>query len=297
LPTKQRFHPHPDPLPSRERGNRNITSSASHKILLGDDDGHTRFDLNWDDLELFPDVVYPDADFLFTRMNEAVLESVNPRPGELILDIGCGRCIDGVAFSRYGAIVIGVEPSPVMIGHAANYISENRANMSLMRGVGENLPLPARSVDKVVCKGALDHFAQPSEVIRQITAVLRPEGKVIIAIANYESLGFKLGRAIWWLRKKLGLEVGDSRMPWQVPEDHIYRFDYSSIKRLANECMEVENISGVSLLFGLPWWGIFLAKLPKNVSLGLLKLLDKVAYRLPRLGDVTILRCSSKKQS
>jgi SAM-dependent methyltransferase len=291
---RQIFHPHPDPLPSRERKNSKITSSPSHRMASGGEGWRSRFDLQWDDRGLFPDVVYPDADFLFSRMNEAVLESVNPRSGELILDIGCGRGIDGVELSRRGTIVIGIEPSPVMMGHALNYVSENAADMCLIQGVGEYLPLRARSVDKVLCKGALDHFAQPREVIRQMATVLKPEGKAIIAIANYESLGFKLGRAMWWLKKKLGLKVSGARMPWEVPEDHTYRFDYSSIKRLANEWLEVENISGVSLLFGLPWWGIFLAKLPKTFSLGLLKSLDKAARHIPRLGDVIILHCRPK---
>jgi SAM-dependent methyltransferase len=256
--------------------------------------GRSRFDLEWDDEQLFPNVIYPDVDFLFRRMNEATVENVAAKPGELILDIGCGRGIDGVEFVREGAVVIGLEPSPVMINHAKRYISENGANMSLVRGIGENLPLQARSMDKVVCKGALDHFAQPSEVIRQMATVIKPEGKAIIAIANYDSLGFKLGRAVWWLRKKLGFKVTEARMPWEIPEDHTYRFDYSSIKRLANGYLEVEKVSGVSLLFGLPWWGIFLAKLPKNISLGILKSLDKAARHLPRLSDVVVLSCRPK---
>ena len=86
-----------------------------------------------------------------------------PRRGEMILDIGCGRGIDGVELAKKGAVVIGLEPSQVMISHARNHISENGANMSLVRGVGEYLPFRAQSVDKVVCKGALDHFPEPAD--------------------------------------------------------------------------------------------------------------------------------------
>jgi SAM-dependent methyltransferase len=253
--------------------------------------GRSRFDLEWDDERLFPEVVYPDADFLFRRMNEATVESVNPGPGQVILDIGCGRGIDGVELARKGAVVIGLEPSPVMISHARRYISESEANMSLVRGIGENLPLRAQSTDKVVCKGALDHFPKPAVVIEQITMVLKPEGKAIIAIANFDSLGFKLGRAIWGLRKMLGFKPPAGRMPWEIPEDHTYRFDYSFLKRLVGNCLEVEQISGVSLLFGLPWWGMFLAKFPRNMSLAILNSLDKVARHLPSLSDVIVLRC------
>jgi len=254
----------------------------------------SRFDLDWNDSQLFPAVVYPDTDFLLWRMNEATLQSVDAKRGELILDIGCGRGIDGVELAKKGALVIGLEPSLMMINHARNHISESGANMSLVRGVGENLPFRAQFVDKVVCKGALDHFPEPAVVIEQIALVLKPRGKAIIAVANFDSLGFKLGRAIWRLRRMLGFKLPEGRMPWEVPEDHAYKFDYSFIKDLIDNCLEVEQVSGVSLLFGLPWWGKFLAKCPKAMSLAILNFLDKVAQRLPSLSDVVVLRCRLK---
>jgi SAM-dependent methyltransferase len=285
------IHPHPDPLPSREKETESVCFLAA---VSSHDKKRSRFDLDWDDSQLFPDVVYPDADFLFWRMNEVTVESVGAKRGEMILDIGCGRGIDGVELANKGAVVIGLEPSPIMIRHARDHISENGANMSLVRGVGERLPFRDRSVDKVVCKGALDHFPEPAIVIQQIATVLKPEGKAIIAVANFDSLGFKLGRAIWRLRKMLGFKLPEGRMPWEVPEDHTYRFDHSFLKSLVNNSLEVEQISGVSLLFGLPWWGMFLAKCPKGMSLAILNSLDKVARRLPSLSDVVILRCRRK---
>jgi SAM-dependent methyltransferase len=267
--------------------------SKALKVKIRDD--ISRLDLDWDDDQLFPDVVYPDADFLFRRMNEATLESVNPGSGEVILDIGCGRGIDGVDLTRKGAVVIGLEPSPKMIDHARNYISESEVSMSLVRGIGENLPFQAQSTDKVVCKGALDHFPEPAVVIEQIVTVLKPGGKAIIAIANFDSLGFRLGRAAWRLREMLGFKPPAGRMPWDVPEDHTYKFDYSFLKHLVGNYLEVEQVSGVSLLFGLPWWGMFLAKLPGNMSHAILKSLDKVARYLPWLSDVVIMRCIPKQ--
>lgn len=256
---------------------------------------HGGFDLEWNDEQLFPNVLYPDADFLLKRMNEATIEYVNPQAGELILDIGCGRGIEGVKLAGKGAVVVGIEPSQVMISHARDHILLNQANMSLVKGVGENLPLQVEAADKVVCKGALDHFPRPAEVIRQMTMVLKPEGRAIIAVANFGSLGFKIGRSIWWLRKKLGSKVPEARMLWEIPEDHTYRLDYSFLKRLVNDCFEVERISGVSMLFGIPWWGIFLTRLPGNVAMGILRLLDKIARYIPRLSDVVILTCKPRR--
>jgi SAM-dependent methyltransferase len=271
-----------------------MMGSERPSIKTRSDSERSRFDIEWDDGQLFPKVIYPDADFILRRMNEATLGSVSPVQGEVILDIGCGRGIDGVELAKKGAVVIGLEPSHTMIKHASDHISENGVNMSLIRGLGEYVPLRAQSVDKVVCKGALDHFPDPSMVMEQIAMVLRPGGKAIIAIANFESLGFKLGRTVWWFRKNLGFKAPTGRMLWEVPEDHTYKFDYSSLRRLADKCLEVEKASGVSLLFGLPWWGMFLAKLPRNISLAVLRSLDKVARHFPSLSDVVVLRCRMK---
>jgi SAM-dependent methyltransferase len=265
----------------------------SRPVLDNDSDCH--FDLEWDDRDLFPDVLYPDADFLLQRTNEVTLQIVEASEGELILDIGSGRGIDGVELVKKGALVIGLEPSPAMLGYAEKYISESGPGMSLVRGVGESLPFKVRSADKVVCKGALDHFPQPDMVIKQMAILLKPEGKAIITIANFDSLGFRLARFIWRLRKAFGFKVPEARMPWEVPEDHTYRFNYSFLKKLAEDKFEVEKVSGVSLLFGVPWWGLFLTKLPQTVSLAILKSLDYIARYIPWLSDVVVMRCIVKR--
>ena len=163
--------------------------------------------------------------------------------------------------------------------------------MSLVQGVGEHLPFRVQSVDKVVCKGALDHFPDPAMVMEQIALVLGTEGKAIIAVANFESLGFRLGKMMWWLRKVFGFKASEGRMLWEVPEDHTYKFDYSLLSRLVKSYLKVEQSIGVSLLFGLPWWGMFLAKCPKGMSLAILNSLDKIARYFPSLGDIIVLRC------
>ena len=253
-----------------------------------------RIDFEWDDGHVVPEVVNPEVEFLFRRMVEATHEEVNPRRGEKVLDIGCGRAIDGVLLAKNGAVVIGLEPSNVMIAHAKKHIAENRADMAVIWGVGEYLPFRPQSLDKVVCKGALDHFVDPAMVISQIAIVLKPEGKAVVSLANFESLGFKLGKGVCRLKKLLGFKDDVGRMPWEIPCDHILKFDYPLLRRMAGNYLEVEEAIGVSLLFGLPWWGSFLAKCPRSISLAILTALDRAARLLPSLSDVVILTCRPK---
>ena len=253
-----------------------------------------RIDFEWDDGHVVPEVVNPEVEFLFRRMIEATHEEVNPRRGEKVLDIGCGRATDGVLLAKKGAVVIGLEPSNVMIAHAKKHIAENRADMAVIWGVGEHLPFRPQSLDKVVCKGALDHFVDPATVISQIAIVLKPEGKAVVSLANFESLGFKLGKGVCRLKKLLGFKDAGGRMPWEIPPDHILKFDYPLLRRMAGNYLKVEEAIGVSLLFGLPWWGSFLAKCPRSISLAILTALDRAARLLPSLSDVVILTCRPK---
>jgi len=256
-----------------------------------------KLDCEWNDDHVLPEVINPEVEFLFKRMIEGTHKKVNPKPGEKILDIGCGRATDGVELAKEGASVTGLEPSYVMIASAREYITENGVDMSVVHGVGEHLPFKPQTFDKVMCKGSLDHFLDPSMSIKQMGMALKPGGEVIIAIANFESLGFKLGKKVFALKKRFSSEeMSDEGMPWQIPIDHTYRFHYSNLKSMANDHLEVKQATGVSLLFGVPWWGQILAKCPRFVSTAILSTLDGVARYIPSISDVIVLRCKLKKE-
>ena len=232
-------------------------------------------DLNWSDSELLPPVVYPDTVFLFARMTEATLEMLDCCGEQMILDIGCGNGADCFALERDGRCVVGLDPSQTMLKKAKGGIDARGSRVALVRAIGEQLPFENHSFDRVLCKGALDHFYDPAETIAEIARVLKPSGKVAISIANFASLSCRLVKR-------------------DIPPDHNYRFDYSLLKVMAGDYLEIEESIGVSLFWGVPLWGKLLAKSPARVSMAVLKLLDRLARRLPTLSDVIVLRCCAK---
>ena len=251
-----------------------------------------KIDLEWSDDDVVPDVVYPNLEFLFQQMLHLTLEEVGPRHGELILDVGCGKAIDGARLWEKGAKVIGLEPSHVMMVRAKQYLNESNARVALAQGIGENLPFKPHSFDKVMCKGALDHFFSPSETMEEIARVLKPEGEMIISIANFDSLGFRLGKKLYPVTKFLSPPLAKERKPWEPPLDHTYKFDYPFLSSLVKQHFEIKKTKGISLFFGLPLWGSFLSKLPHSVSYALLKILDKLARPFPSLADVILMKCT-----
>ncbi len=256
----------------------------------------TKVDLEWDDKHVVPSVVHPDLAFLFQQMNEVTLREMEAREGERILDIGCGRAIDAIEMAKRGGRCLGLEPSRQMIDHAKEHIAKSNAEVTLIRGAGEYLPFKNCSFDKVICKGALDHFPHPDKAVEEIARVLKPQGKVIIAIANFESLSFRLGRRLFKVVERLYQGKGSEYKVWQVPVDHASKFDYASLRQLVEPHLKVERAIGISLFFGFPWWGQLLDKLPKGISLAMLNSLDKLARHLPLLSDTILIKCSPKAE-
>ncbi len=249
-------------------------------------------DLEWNDDDVVPDVLHPNLDFLFQQMLHLTLKEVAPGHGELILDVGCGRAIDGARLSEKGAQVIGLEPSRVMLVRAKEYLTENNARVVLAQGIGENLPFKSQSFDKVMCKGALDHFLSPDKTMEEIARVLKPRGEMIVSIANFDNLGFRLGKRLYPATKFLSPSLAKERKPWELPLDHTYKFDYPLLGSLLKHHFEIKKTKGISLFFGLPLWGSFLSRLPHSVSYALLRILDKLARPFPSQADVILIKCT-----
>jgi ubiquinone/menaquinone biosynthesis C-methylase UbiE len=251
------------------------------------------FDLDWHDDHVVPKVMFPDLEFFFDRLSEATFDAVNPRNGERVLDVGCGRANDAMDLARRGGSCLGLEPSETMIYHAKKEIAKDGTGVALLRGIGEDMPLKDHSVDKVVCKGALDHFPTPEKAIREMARVVKPGGTVIITVANLDCLGFRLGRTFFVrFRKLLRREESIYEKIWQTPFDHTFRFDYKTLNKMVKQHMKVDESIGISLFFASPWWGSILSKLPRPISRGMLRMLDGVARHIPSLSDGVVLKCS-----
>ena len=145
-----------------------------------------KFDLAWGDEGVVPEIVFPDTMFIFKRMGEVILEMAAPVNGERVLDVGCGRAIDALQFAKSGALAIGLDPSSKMIIGAKSFLNDNSGdNVDLVRAIGEAMPFKNRSLDKIICKGALDHFADMPKTMSDMAQTLKPTGSAIIAIANF----------------------------------------------------------------------------------------------------------------
>jgi SAM-dependent methyltransferase len=113
------------------------------------------------------------------------LSHAAPRPGERVLDLGCGAGIDTLLAARAvgpSGRAIGVDMTPEMVTRAlANARGAGLTNVEIHEGMIEALPLPDASVDVAVSNGVLNLSTRKSRALAETLRVLRPGGRVAIA--------------------------------------------------------------------------------------------------------------------
>lgn len=251
-------------------------------------------DRQWDDEKVIPKRLSLDTQFLFFRMTEETLKAVGAKEGQLVLDVGCGRGLDLVSQKGKGAILVGCDGSKVMVKRAKELLTSNGLPPNIVLCSAENLPFRSQSAAAVYCKGAIDHFYDPKRALREMERVLRPGGKLVVSVANFESLGCRLART--WNRLHRIFTGSELPQPhfWEIPKDHTFKFDRIFLKRCFPEGLFVVEEKGISLFWGLKRWGWLMRKLPPTISKGLMTFADRIARPFPGLADVIVVMARKK---
>ena len=201
--------------------------------------GSPKVNRDWDDEDVLPPILSRDTEFVFRRMTEETLKATETRASKRVLDVGCGRGIDTAALARKGGILFGCEPSRVMLRKAKEGLKSCQGMVWLVSSVAETLPFASQTFHRVVCKGAIDHFLNPDRAVAEMCRVTSPEGRVVISVANFESLSCFLSRILNRLFQRIR---GRGILPphiWKIPEDHTFKFDYSTVLTLAGRDLRV----------------------------------------------------------
>jgi SAM-dependent methyltransferase len=175
-----------------------------------------------------------------------------------------------------------------MLGLAEFRRQERGQEVVLVRGIAERLPFADDSFDCVICQGSLDHFAQPDQFMAEVARILKPGGRLVIALANFDSLSCRLGRLVHRFRRRFRMAEMPARHYWQPPQNHTFKGNAAVLRRLATPWLRLEPMHGVSLLWLVRRWSLFVDSLPEPVAWALLRTADRLAYHVPSLSDTLI---------
>jgi len=111
------------------------------------------------------------------------LDLAAPRPGERLVDLGCGRGGDLlIAVALVGATgqVTGVDATPRMV-EAARQRTAGLANAAVVQGDLAAVPLPAGCADVVISNCAINHARDKAAVFREVARLLAAGGRVVVS--------------------------------------------------------------------------------------------------------------------
>ena len=149
---------------------------------------------NGNDAAINPETLAP-LDHVHGRGLQATQDLVallEPKPGEAILDIGCG--IGGPArwiALNYGCMVSGVDLTPAFCGAARelNIASGMSERVRIMQGSALDLPLPDAGFDRAYSHNVVMNIADKAAAYCEAFRVLKPGGRLVLCHINAGSNG------------------------------------------------------------------------------------------------------------
>ncbi|MCE9579856.1 MAG: class I SAM-dependent methyltransferase [Deltaproteobacteria bacterium] len=103
-----------------------------------------------------------------------------PRAHGEVLEVGVGSGLN-LAFYDPAKVdaVTGLDPSAALLTRAAARVATAPVPVSLLEGVAEQLPFPARAFDSAVITYSLCSVDDPQRALAELRRVLRPGGELI----------------------------------------------------------------------------------------------------------------------
>lgn len=141
-------------------------------------------------------------------VNRRVLASLDPRPGERILELGCGhgRSLRRIARRIGDGEVVGVDPSAVMCAVAARHgraaIRAGRARVAC--GASGAIPTPSGYFDKAFSVHTLYFWPDLDAGCGELKRVLRPGGALWLAfhVRENRAVADHLPASVYTLRSE-----------------------------------------------------------------------------------------------
>ncbi|MEO7039505.1 MAG: methyltransferase domain-containing protein [Gemmatimonadaceae bacterium] len=147
------------------------------------------------------------------ELGEPVVDWLDPKPGERVLDVGCGDGALTASIITRGADVVGIDASPSLIDAAK------------ARGIGAQLidayALPFHEeFDAAFSNAALHWMREPDRVLAGIQRALVPRGRLVGEMGAHGNVA-AICTAILAVLCAHGID-GEARWPWYFPSPAEY---------------------------------------------------------------------------
>lgn len=131
------------------------------------------------------------------RYKQKVLEFIDPKPEEHILDIGCGIGVGLQAVYNHTPTVkslVGIDNAQAMIDQANALTPQELLTSGIFtyqQGDAHKLPFEDKKFDACYSDRTFQHLANPDLAFREMIRVTKVDGRVVIADTDWQTLQIK----------------------------------------------------------------------------------------------------------
>ena len=190
-------------------------------------------------LQFHPIRSYQTDSFYRWRI-DIIREILNPKEGDIILDLGAASCEISEFFVHQGCSIAAIDISPDMLklgkerifnkstGKPIKILKDNvkrkpitkkvkminwdpRETLYYTVGDCERLPYRSGTFDKIICWATLHHMPNPDVTLKEVARVLKKDGKCLIFEPNALNIFRRLQEVTW---SATNLET--SFYPWDL---------------------------------------------------------------------------------
>ena len=193
-----------------------------------------------------------------------ILKFLGQASDKKVLDVGCGKGKFCRKIKDIGFDIIGVDPSKELIKKAA----ENNKDIKFIEASATSLPFSDSEFDFIICIEVLEHIPDTEKAIKEMTRVLKPQGRFLIIDKNIFSLHHRyFVPTIFW---KKYMEITNH---WMYPRNFPFKEKYFSPRKIDKIIKKYCSKSKINFIY--PTFEI------KNYSFGkkiILKICGSVSF-------------------
>ena len=142
------------------------------------------------------------------RWRRALVDAIDPQPGQRLLDVATGTGMVAVALARRGAEVVGLDQSEQMLAGARAKLRAEPAlgdRVSFVRGEAERLPFPDAHFDALTFTYLLRYVDDRAATMAELARVVKPGGR--IGMVEFGVPGSLALRALWRAQTRVVLPL------------------------------------------------------------------------------------------
>jgi GT2 family glycosyltransferase/ubiquinone/menaquinone biosynthesis C-methylase UbiE len=188
----------------------------------------------------------------------AILKNVNPRKGEKILEVGCGKGRVCRVIKNLGADIYGMDISEKLLTSAKDI-----EPFHFMKAEAYKIPFKDNTFDAVILLEVAEHIPSLQIALKEFERVLKAEGKLVIVDRNK----FSLNNRRFLVPNLIIKRYHELKNEWMYPRDFPYReiwFNpWGLARKLKDNFYEVKYEYIVSDGERNKWWHMIFKILPQ----------------------------------